>query len=149
MIEHYDGTNWTTSFESNNACLSTMTALEPIYVFAAGACGGATAVEFFDGTNWTSQPGPSTDPSTVISGISARSLTGVLAVGRIPATGQGFAMFFDGNAWTRIPVPNPNKDVRILNATAQVPHLTEFWTVGTAIPKFGMSRALSVKPACT
>jgi len=148
MIEHYDGTNWTTSLMSNE-CLSTMTALQPSYIFAAGACGGSTAIEFFNGTNWSPQPGPSVDPSTIVSGISARSLTGVLAVGRIPATRQGFAMFFDGNAWTQILVPNPNRDTRILNATAQVPHLTEFWTVGTAIPKTGMSRAISVKPNCT
>jgi hypothetical protein len=147
MIEHYDGSTWTTSFESS-ACLSTMTALPPSYVFAAGACGGSTAIEFFDGANWSSQPGPAVDPSTIVSGISARSLTGVFAVGQIPATGQGFAMFFDGNAWTQINVPNPNQDVRILSATAQVPRLTEFWTVGTVIPQFGMTRTLSVKPNC-
>ncbi|HYK54611.1 MAG TPA: hypothetical protein VEV38_13910 [Candidatus Eremiobacteraceae bacterium] len=148
MIEHYDGTAWTTSLESSD-CLTTMTALQPSYVFAVGACGGSTAIDFFDGTKWSSQQGPSVDPSTIISGISARSLTGVLAVGQIPATRQGFAMFFDGNAWTNIAVPNPNKDTRILNATAQVPRLTEFWTVGTAIPKFGAWRAISVKPNCT
>jgi len=148
MIEHFDGTTWSTSFESGE-CLSALTALQPSYIFAAGACGGSTAIEFFNGTNWSSQPGPSVDPSTVISGISARSLTGVFAVGRIPATGQGFSMFYDGTTWTQTPVPNPNQDMRILNATAQVPHLTEFWTVGTAVPRFGMSRTLSVKPDCT
>lgn len=148
MIEHFDGTKWTTTLQTN-ACLSTMTTLAPSYVFAAGACGGSTAIAFFDGSTWSMQNGPSVDPSTIISGISARSLTGVFAVGQIPATGQGFAMFFDGNSWTPIIVPNPNQDERILTATAQVPRLTEFWTVGTAIPKFGMSRTLSVKPNCT
>ena len=48
MIEHYDGTSWTTSLTSSE-CLSTMTALQPSYVFAVGACGGSTAIEFFDG----------------------------------------------------------------------------------------------------
>ena len=147
MVEHFDGQTWSTSLSTSD-CLSTLTTVAPSDVFAVGACGGSAVIDFFDGSTWSQMPGPAVDPSTIISGISARNIDGILAVGRIPATGEGFSMFFNGTAWTNMPVPNPNGDMRLLNATAHVPQLNEFWTVGTAIPKFGMSRAITVKPLC-
>lgn len=147
MVEHYDGQTWSTSLSTSD-CLSTLTTVGTADIVAVGACGGQTAIDVFNGSAWSQMQGPAVDPSTIVTGISARGSNGIFAVGRIPATGQGFSMFFDGNSWTVEPVPNPNSDVRILTATAQVPNKDEFWTVGTVIPKFGMTRSLSVKPLC-
>lgn len=148
MVEHFDGQTWSTSLSSSD-CLSTLTTIAPSDVVAVGACGGQAAIAVFDGTNWSQMQGPAVDPSTVITGISSFNVDSIFVVGRIPATGQGFSMFFDGGSWTVVSVPNPNGDMRVLTGTERVPQKNEYWTVGTAIPRFGMSRAITVKPLCT
>jgi hypothetical protein len=109
MIEHYDGSAWTTSVTLPGIRLSGITSISPTQAWAVGTGPDGTATVRWDGSSWTVVPSPNPRPDDGLTAVSGVAGGDVWAVGSevdfSPGVGyaQPIAMHWNGTAWTAVP----------------------------------------------
>jgi hypothetical protein len=139
LIEHWDGTSWTTMEDPvpGNNELVALSATSPSDVWAVGESQNRGLIEHFDGTAWTRVPSPT-------SAQNFDTLTGVSAISPTNAWAVGFAMsdfeiehtivlHWDGTSWTRQASPSPGPESNELHAVSAVGPFN-IWAVGEYRP---------------
>jgi hypothetical protein len=148
LIEHWDGTAWTTVRSPNAGAganeLSSVSAVTPTTAWAVGRFGATTLAERWNGRHWRIVPSP--DP-----GVNDSELLSVHTVGPRNAWAVGFRRsharernlveHWNGVEWSVARVPNPGAPDR-LNAIGGS-SAGDLWAVGTfAGPTFDETLAL-------
>jgi hypothetical protein len=119
VIEHYNGSAWTTSTTLPGIRLAGITTIGPARAWAVGTSsdGIATATVKWNGSAWKIVPSPNTGSQDGLSAVSAVAGGGVWAVGSQTdfSTGTGesqpMAMHWDGTAWTVVRATGTVADV--------------------------------------
>jgi hypothetical protein len=99
MMEHWDGSSWTTQIEpipSGGGILFSVSCTSDTACTAVGFSNLGTLAERWDGTTWTTQTTPSGGDS--LNAVSCTSATACMAVGS--SSGATLAERWDGTAWT-------------------------------------------------
>ena len=120
MIEHYDGSAWTTSATLPGIRLGSVSSVSPAVAWAVGTSndGNATATVEWNGSAWkvVPSPNPGSQPDG-LTAVSALAANDVWAVGSDVDFGSGvgetqpMAMHWDGTAWTAVPATGTAPDV--------------------------------------
>jgi hypothetical protein len=120
VIEHYDGSAWTTSATLPGISLGSVSSASPSVAWAVGTSsdGNATATVEWNGSAWkvVPSPNPGSQPDG-LTAVSALAANDVWAVGSDVDFGSGvgerqpMAMHWDGTAWTAVPATGTAPDV--------------------------------------
>lgn len=146
LIEHWDGTRWSTvpspEVGSNSTVLNAMTAVFANNIWAIGVSShnttslnmGHTLIEHWDGTRWSIVPSPNAGAEENFASLTAIATNDIWAVG-ISSNGsesnevQGLTLHWDGGQWTIIPSPNLGGRT-LLSSIGKVPGSSSVWAVG-------------------
>ena len=120
VIEHYNGSAWTTSATLPGIRLGAISSVSPTEAWAVGTGGSsqdATATAEWDGSAWKVVPSPNPSAQDSLNAVSAVPGGGVWAVGTEVDFGTGIgesqpmAMHWDGTAWTAVPATGVAPDI--------------------------------------
>ena len=136
LIEHYDGTSWTTQTggtATSFAYLSDVLPLAATDVYAVGGQAGQTLIEHYNGIAWTTITGPFPAPNT--NGAFFNDIAGVAgdiwAVGgqfKTSTTDSTLIWHYDGTNWTSVPSPTPDLSADLIGVRYGAPN--DVWAVG-------------------
>jgi hypothetical protein len=120
VIEHYNGSAWTTSATLPGIRLGSVSSVSPAVAWAVGTSNGgnATATVEWNGSAWkvvpSPNPGSSPDSLTAVSALAANDVWAVgsdVDFGIGVGESQPMAMHWDGTAWTAVPATGTAPDV--------------------------------------
>ncbi len=146
LVEHFDGTTWSTSPSTNAAngngfLLGVSGSTNDLWAVGAttlnpatSSATNATLVEHWNGSSWSTVAAP-TGSDTDLEGIAALSPSNVWAVGANFGTSttpdQTFVLHWDGATWSTVASPNVAGASSDLFDIAAV-SASDIWAVGTA-----------------
>ncbi len=140
LIEHWNGTRWQivpAPSQPAGEQLTSISALAPDNIWAAGYSAAHTLIEHWDGAQWQIVPSPNTGATDALTGISAVSANDIWAIGvtsRAAASNPGPACCYapllehwDGQQWRIVASPTSAMIV-LYNMLALGPD--DIWAVG-------------------
>jgi len=145
LIEHFDGTSWTTQTAgaaTSFAYLSDVLPLAATDVYAVGGQGNQTLIEHYNGIAWTTVTGPFPLPNT--NGAFFSDIAGVAgdlwAVGgqfKSTTTDSTLIWHYDGTNWTAVPSPTPDLSADLIGVRYGAAN--DVWAVGASAYKLASS----------
>lgn len=151
VIEHYNGSKWTTSATLPGIHLSAVTSISPARAWAVGTSGTSgdqTATVRWNGSAWKVVPSPNPSSQNALYGVSAAPGGGVWAVGTEVDFGSGvgeyqpMAMRWDGKAWAAVPATGVAPD--IFGSTGSFLGVVAFSASRVVVVGFGSTQADSL-----
>lgn len=147
LVEHWNGTSWSTVASPNPTDGSTATSLSGVSCPSATNCSAVgsktsssatkTFVEQWNGTHWSivASPNP-TDGSTVaaLSGVSCASATNCSAVGSKTSSSatKTFVEHWNGTSWSIVSSPNRSGSTAAVLSGVSCPSATSCYAVGAS-----------------
>jgi len=142
LIEHWDGTRWTSldvaarpRLASSSAILEGVAAISSTNAWAVGRVANTALIEHWDGERWSVSPSPdlhSDKNGGLLFQVVAASATDVWAVGENSAAGRDGCLLehFDGATWSvaTCPAPAGARSARLLSVAEISPR--DLWAVG-------------------
>jgi IPT/TIG domain len=138
LIEHYDGTAWTTQTGGTAGSVAYLADVLPLAannVYAVGGQSNQPLIEHYNGTTWTTITGPFPLPNT--NGAFFNDIAGVAgdiwAVGgqfKSNTTDSTLIWHYDGNNWSALPSPTPDLSANL--SAVRYGATNDVWAVGAS-----------------
>lgn len=119
LIQHWDGTSWTSVVNAGGghgkSYLAAVSAVGANDIWAVGRTGGGTQplIEHGDGSSWTQVAAAEVPEGSSLAGVTAIAADDVWAVGAyVNSSHQSRTLVehWDGTSWTQVPSPSPGPD---------------------------------------